>query len=232
VDDEIPVRVLHRGGDKREEIEPLRHRRAMFLAPSGDREPLDVLHREERASVVRRAAIQEPRDVGMLEPGEDLPLAEEAGHGLIRVEAAFQELDRDGLLELTVDARGEIDTPHAAATDLRVEAIGTDAGPGEVRSGRQVVRRGPVIGIDAERVRREGPRGTPPPWRPHGGWHPPARGDRDRPAEPLERLGSGRLLEVEHLLEHRVDPRKTRAIDLLEPEAHGRTSAGGAGLVP
>ncbi len=83
--------------------------------------PFDVLHDEIRQAVLGRVAVQQARDVRVIEAREDLPLvAEAAQHGL-RIHAALDELDRDLLLVLPVGAPGEIDRAHAAAADaLRI----------------------------------------------------------------------------------------------------------------
>src|SRR5690606_17035046 len=67
---------------------------------------------------------------------EDLPLVTEAAQHLVRVHAAFDDLERDAPVELLVRALGQVDRAHAAAADLVHDAVGPDAYPG---SGRRVV---------------------------------------------------------------------------------------------
>src|SRR5262245_44934827 len=62
----------------------------------------------------------------MLEPGEDLPLAQEAAQDLVRVHAALDEFEGDALLEVAVGALGEPDGAHAAAAQLFEQAVATD----------------------------------------------------------------------------------------------------------
>ena len=76
MDDEVLVRVLHRVADRAEQLEPLARRQLPASSQySVDRLAVDVLHHEVGLPVVGRAAVEEPRDVRVLEPGQDLPLA-------------------------------------------------------------------------------------------------------------------------------------------------------------
>ncbi len=63
----------------------------------------------------------------MREPREDLTLAPEPGEDLVGVHAALDELERDALLELAVDAFGQEHLAHSAATEETQRAIGADA---------------------------------------------------------------------------------------------------------
>jgi hypothetical protein len=101
------------------------------VAPYGERHTLDQLHGEKRPAVVRRAAVQEAGDVGMLEAGEDLPFLQEPAEHVVRVDAALQNLDGDGAFELPVGAVREVDAAHASATDLPVKMVRTGAVPHE-----------------------------------------------------------------------------------------------------
>ena len=87
VDDQVLVRVAHRLARRRAKsrsrsstLEPTR------VAVLGDRLALDVLHGEPRPPVVRDAAVEQPGDVRMVQPGEDLPLGEEAPADLVGVQ--------------------------------------------------------------------------------------------------------------------------------------------------
>lgn len=56
-------------------------------------------HHKERLPVAGRAAVEKPRDIGVLQRGEDLALGPEPGQHLVGVHAALDELERDPLLE-------------------------------------------------------------------------------------------------------------------------------------
>src|ERR1700676_5511603 len=86
----------------------------MRLAILVQRAALDVLHHEVRAAVLGRAAIEQPRDVGMREAGQDLPLVAEVPQDLLRIHAPSDQLERDLLLKMTVGADSTVDSSHAA----------------------------------------------------------------------------------------------------------------------
>ena len=76
MDDQPLVREVDGAAYQPEQRDPLAEREAL-LAVRGDRDALDVLH-DEVGHAVLRAAVEQPRDVRVLEPGEDLPLETEA----------------------------------------------------------------------------------------------------------------------------------------------------------
>ena len=63
----------------------------------------------------------------MIESSGDLTLTPEAFEDEVGVHPAFDQLDGDGLIELTVDSRSSIDNTHAATADFFVESIRTDS---------------------------------------------------------------------------------------------------------
>jgi hypothetical protein len=128
----MPVRV--RGvADGTEQLEPLAHAEPAPVTVRVDRLALDVLHHEVGPAVRRCTAVQQPRDVGVVARGEDLPLVAEAAQHLVRVHAALDDLERHSLLEMLVRALGQVDHAHAAAADLVDDAVGSDARPGSER---------------------------------------------------------------------------------------------------
>ena len=96
--------------------------------------PVDVLDREVGLAFGGDAAVEQAGDVRVVEPGQDLPLGEEAPVDLVRVHPALDELEGDPLLELAVGALGEIDHAHPAPCQLAHETIGAD--PASVRGAR------------------------------------------------------------------------------------------------
>ena len=93
----------------------------------GDRHPVDLLEDEVGTAVLAAPAVEQAGDAGMVEAGEDLPLAQEAGVDRARVDAGEDALERHPLLELAVGALGEIDLAHAAAAEQSQQSIATDA---------------------------------------------------------------------------------------------------------
>ena len=104
-------------------------REAVLVAVAVDRLAVDVLHDEVRLAVVGHAAVEQPRDVRMIERREDLSLGAEAVASMSASEPAAQQLERDLLLELSVGALGEEDAPMPAAAELADDAIGADDPP-------------------------------------------------------------------------------------------------------
>ena len=134
VDDEAAVRVLHRRAHPLEQPEPLGDGELALVAVAIDGHALHVLHDEVGQPLLGGAAVQEPGDVGVLQPGEDLPFAPEEAEDLLAVRAA-DHLQRDPLLELLVGPRGEPHRSHPPAPQLADQLVRTDAPLGvEARS--------------------------------------------------------------------------------------------------
>jgi hypothetical protein len=93
------------------------------------------------------AAVDQPRDVGMLQAGEDLALSLEALDGKVGTDAAAHQLDRDLLLVLVVVPDRAEHLAHAATAHLGEDAVGADAPP---RPDADVVR---FDGATEERLR-------------------------------------------------------------------------------
>ena len=102
MDDEVLVRVGHGCADFAEQIEPLLVCELMAVAIGRKRLALDVFHDEVGQAVVGRAAIDQPRDVRMIELRQNLALVAEAAQDVVRIEPALDELDRDFLPVLVV----------------------------------------------------------------------------------------------------------------------------------
>ena len=92
-----------------------------------NRRALDILHDEVRQIAGGRTAVQQPRDVRMIEIGENLTLVTKTLHHEISVHAALDEFYRHPFSELLVGALGEIDRAHAAASDLADDFVKADA---------------------------------------------------------------------------------------------------------
>ncbi len=127
VDHEVLVGVLHRGADLPEEDEPVPDRELVAAAEVEQRDALDVLHDEVGLAFLGGAAVEQPRDPGVVERGRDLALVAKALQRLRAGHSGADELDGDLLLELVVGAAGEIHLAHAAAAQLFEKLVGADA---------------------------------------------------------------------------------------------------------
>ena len=137
MDDQALVSKLHRRADGTEQAKPLGNRKVFLVAIPGDGTALHVLHHEIGQSAVRGAAVEQARDVGVLESGEDLPFGPEPAQDLLGVHAGLEDFERDPLLELPVDTDGEIDDTHPAVAEALQHLVRTEALPNQGIQGRR-----------------------------------------------------------------------------------------------
>ena len=132
MDDQVLVRAVHRRAHDLEQPQPLLDAERARIAIDVDRLAVDILHDDVRRAVGGRAAVEQPRDVRMIERRQDLAFELQPALHLARQQPAPHQLDRDLLLELLVGALGEEHLAHAAAAEAAHDAIGADALAGEV----------------------------------------------------------------------------------------------------
>src|SRR6185437_2512275 len=118
------MRVLNRGADHAEEFNLFAQ--AERGRVNRDGAAFDELH-GEIGDAVMRTAIEETRDVGMLQPGEDLAFLPETLADDIAIAPTGCDFQGDGFLVFVVIPDGFEYLPHAASPDLADDAIG--AGP-------------------------------------------------------------------------------------------------------
>ena len=124
MDQPFPVGVVERFAGLAHQAQRLRHgERALAGEPLAQGLAVHVRHDVERPGrrLVGGAGVEQGEDVGVLEPGQDLDLEQEALGGLAGDDLRAQDLDRDGAVVLAV-AR-EIDHRHAAPTQLTVDGV-------------------------------------------------------------------------------------------------------------
>jgi hypothetical protein len=126
MDDEALVGVLHRCGNAVEKREPRAQREPVARDVLEQRHAVDVLHHDVRLAVVGLAAVEQMRDVGMVELRQDLALLAQAALPVLGRKAADQ-LDRDALLEAAVGAFGKQHRTHAAGAEFAQHAPGAEA---------------------------------------------------------------------------------------------------------
>jgi hypothetical protein len=120
VHDESLVREADRVDDREHEPHDRRHVEREAPGVRVDRFAFDVFEHEVRLAGRRRAAVDQPRDVRMRQPRENLPFArEQRERG--GVGNAAQQLDRRDLLEMPVVALRAVDRAHAAVADFADE---------------------------------------------------------------------------------------------------------------
>src|SRR5579884_2146388 len=154
MDDQPLVRVLHGRAYRQEQLQTFSDRKLAGIAIAVDGLAFDQFHDEVGKPAFGGAAIEQARDVGMIEAGQYLPFVLEAVDELGALPGAYQ-LDRNLFAELIVGAERAIDLAHATAADLLDDLIGSDAlanpcgrgvasrGSGRVRLGRSRQQRTP-----------------------------------------------------------------------------------------
>src|SRR5580693_1474199 len=120
------VRILDGGADLPKKFDSFPQLQKALLRKLGNRASLDIFHREVRNTVLA-ASIEESGDVGVLEPGQDLPLVPEPVAQQVQVAPPWTDLQCDRLAILVVVADRPIHHSHAAAPDLPDDAIRSDA---------------------------------------------------------------------------------------------------------
>lgn len=157
MDDEAPMRHCHGVGDRDQQLEAGAQRGAARPAPLSQGLALDSLESEVRSPIGGDAAVEEARDIGVLEAGENLPFAQEAPEDLFGVHAAFEELQRHELVELTVRALGLPDFTHAAASEQGAQAVGSDPVSGRRTRAARGARGDTGVERRADELRSETP---------------------------------------------------------------------------
>jgi len=154
--DQVLMGVMHRAADHGEEREARLDGEAVGIAVLVDGHPVDVLHDEIGGSVGQGAAVEQVRDVGVIELREDLPLRFEPRLDRAAEGAARYDLDGDLLLELGVGALGEIHLAHAAGAQGAQHPVRSDTltahGAEHAPGGRRTAIAGALAGEARERV--------------------------------------------------------------------------------
>ena len=120
------MRVLDRRADTEKQLQALSDRRPVRATELVDRRAVDELHHEIRDAAVGGAAVEEARDVRVIQTRENLALPAEALNDSGRVESRAHQLQRDLLLVLAIGANGREHFAHAAATELRNDVVRPD----------------------------------------------------------------------------------------------------------
>src|SRR5204862_2736496 len=95
MDYQVGVRVLDGSTNGAEQLQALGGRERRLRAVIEQRPALDKLHRQVWRSRLRRAAVQQPRDIGVLQARQDLALGAEPAQHRLRIHSAFDYLDGD-----------------------------------------------------------------------------------------------------------------------------------------
>ena len=123
--DQLPVRMVHGIAGLCQQFHATRQRCTLRVAPGGDVIATHQLHRQPGLAGIVDAAIQQLRDVRVLQSRQHLPLAHEARGQ--RCVTGPDALDRHVLLERAIDAACAEHFAHPALADALEQLVGTDA---------------------------------------------------------------------------------------------------------
>src|SRR4029077_4899613 len=131
---QIPMRKFHRVADLQKELQSLTRRQLLRDCKSSHRCADNVVHDEVGQTIVGRACIEQPRDIWVIELGQDLAFRSKAVQDLGRVSASIQYLDRDLFLKLTISALCQENCAHPTAAkftddDIRAHKLSAARGP-------------------------------------------------------------------------------------------------------
>ncbi len=127
MDDQVLVRVTHRRANLQEELHALTHRELACLAVAIDGLADDQLHHHVGRSGLRRASIEQPCDIAMVERGENLPLGPETLLGQAAAHVRAHELDGDLGVVVIVIAHCPEHVSHAAGAEDADDPVRPDA---------------------------------------------------------------------------------------------------------
>ena len=120
--DQVLVGVADRIQNRVEQAQALRQPRRVACGVVEQGQTIDMLECKPGLALLGLAAIEQVRDVGMIEAGEDLSFLTQAAQAVGGRKAA-QDLDRDALLEAAIDALGEKNRAHAAGAEFAQQPI-------------------------------------------------------------------------------------------------------------
>ena len=125
--DEVLMRVAHGRAHLQEELHAVAHAEMARIAPGVDGLARHEFHDHVGHAAIGGATIEQPRDVAMVETGENLAFDPEAPFGELAAQVGAHELDGHFGVVLLVVANRLEHIAHAAGAQHSDDAIGTDA---------------------------------------------------------------------------------------------------------
>src|SRR5436190_4672446 len=114
---------FNRRADLKNQFQSLTHRQLLRNCKSRHRCADNVVHDEVGETIVGRACVEQPGDIWMIEPGQDLAFRSKPAQDLSRVGASIQYLDRDLFLKLTISTLRKKNCAHPAAAKFTYDDI-------------------------------------------------------------------------------------------------------------
>src|SRR5215217_2562193 len=122
----VTMCVGDRGAHVTKKFQSFSDRESMFVAILIDWQPFDVLHYEIRQAVLGCAAVEEARDIRMIEAGEYLSLVTEVAKHRIGIHATLDQLNSDPFFVLFVGTLSQIHAAHPTGADPSQDFVVTD----------------------------------------------------------------------------------------------------------
>ena len=202
MDDQVLMRVGHSRAHLAEKLDSLGRLKVVAVAKGPQWFALYILHHEEGQAIVARPAIEQPRDIRMVELGQNLALIAEPAQNVLRIEATPDQFERDLLSVFIVGARREIDGAQSTPANFTDDLVSAKTPTGES-----------VLGPFGKEIRRnlqsQLPVGSKRPRLRIGreqGLHFLAKG-RVALALPFEHSRTFVRRQIDHGLEHSLNPR-------------------------
>ena len=135
MNDQVFVRMVYGSADRLKKRQPLPDVQAVEVAVCVHPDAVDVFHHQVWHTVPGRAAVEQSRDIGMIEVGQDLAFVLQSKLGLRIDQPVPAHLDCNELVELLIRAFGKVYDTHAARTQRAQHAVRTDHLAGELLRG-------------------------------------------------------------------------------------------------
>ncbi len=127
--DQVVVGILHGKTNLLEQLQTFGNRKFSRVAEFCDRLALDAFHHDELTAILCHSPIEQPRDVRMVETGQDSALLAESTFDLIVHQTRPDQFDGDLFAINIVGALRQIDHTHPASSDLAYNPILADHSP-------------------------------------------------------------------------------------------------------
>jgi hypothetical protein len=129
VDHADAMSVDDRVADAHDEPQSFLDAQPVVIGVARDGNTFHIFHGEVRLAILGETAVQQARDVGVLEAGQDLPLAKAPAEHVIGGHPATDQLERHPPVELPVRTLREVDRAHPSVAQLPQHAIRPDSLP-------------------------------------------------------------------------------------------------------
>src|SRR3954463_6612308 len=142
----VLVRKLNSPADLNKQFQTSVQSEPVFANKLGDRHAGNVFHDEIRQTILGRSRVDQPGDVRVLEPGQNLPLCLKPTKYLIGIGPTPEQFNRHLLFELPIGPGSEVNAAHSTVPYFTDDLISAEPmtkrirGYGAPDCGTKVVR--------------------------------------------------------------------------------------------